>query len=261
MNSLKTTTMTTTTDLHNQLRQLGLNATAQGLDDFIARATKSRWSPQLMLEELARLEIQERSLRSLQRRLQVARIGRFRPMADFNWNWPKKIDRSTIERALTLDFIPEARNLILMGTNGLGKTMIAQNIAHAAAQAGHTVLFRTASEILADLHCDSPQILRRRLRHYARPSLLCIDELAYLSYDPDAADLLYELVSRRYERRSILITTNKAFKDWNTVFPNATSIATLLDRLTHHADITMIEGQSYRVRESELETAARRKKS
>lgn len=261
MDSLKTMTMTTTTDLQSQLRQLGLNATAQGLDDFIARASKSRWSPQLMLEELARMEIQDRSLRSLQRRLQVARIGRFRPMADFNWNWPKKIDRSTIERALTLDFIPEARNLILMGTNGLGKTMIAQNIAHAAAQAGHTVLFRTASDILADLHCDSPQILRRRLQHYARPSLLCIDELAYLSYDPDAADLLYELVSRRYERRSILITTNKAFKEWNTVFPNATSIATLLDRLTHHADVTLIEGQSYRVRESELEIAARRKKS
>jgi len=214
-----------------------------------------------MLEELARSEIQERSRLSLERRLQRARIGRFRPMADFNWSWPIKIDRSTIERALTLDFIPEARNLIVMGTNGLGKTMIAQNIAYAAVQAGHTVLFRTASEILADLHCDSPQRLRRRLQHYARPSLLCIDELAYLSYDPDAADLLFELVSRRYERRSILITTNKAFKNWNTVFPNATSIATLLDRLTHHADITLIEGESYRVRESELETAARRKKS
>ena len=257
MNSLKTTT---TTDLQSQLLQIGLNATAHGLDDFIARAVKSRWSPQLMLEELARSEIRERSRRSLERRLQLARIGRFRPMADFNWNWPKKIDRSTIERALTLDFIPDARNFIVMGTNGLGKTMIAQNIAHAAAQAGYTVLFRTASDLLADLHCDSPQILRRRLQHYARPALLCIDELAYLSYDPDAADLLYELVSRRYERRSILITTNKAFKDWNTVFPNATSIATLLDRLTHHADITLIEGQSYRVRESELEIAARRKK-
>ena len=257
MNSPKTLT---TTDLHSQLLQLGLRATAQGMDDFIARATKSRWSPQLILEELARSELQERSRRSLEQRLQRARIGRFRAMADFNWNWPTRIDRSTIERALTLDFIPEARNLILMGTNGLGKTMIAQNIAHAAVQAGHAVLFRTASEILADLHCDSPQRLRRRLQHYARPALLCIDELAYLSYDPNAADLLYELVSRRYERRSILITTNKAFKDWNTVFPNATSIATLLDRLTHHADITLIEGQSYRVRESEMETAARRKK-
>jgi DNA replication protein DnaC len=258
MNSLKTTT--TATDLKSQLLQLGLNVTAHGLDDFMARAAKSRWSPQLLLEELARSETLERSRLSLERRLQRARIGRFRPMADFNWSWPTKIDRATIERALTLDFIPEARNLIVMGTNGLGKTMIVQNIAHAAVQAGHTVLFRTASEILADLHCDSPQRLRRRLQHYARPSLLCIDELAYLSYDPDAADLLFELVSRRYECRSIVITTNKAFKNWNTVFPNATSIATLLDRLTHHADITLIEGDSYRVRESELETAARRKK-
>jgi DNA replication protein DnaC len=147
-----------------------------------------------------------------------------------------------------------------MGSNGLGKTTIAKNISYAALQAGYTVLFRTASEILTDLHCDSPQILRRRLQHYSRPAVLCIDELAYLSYDSNAADLLYEVVSRRYERRSLIITTNKAFKDWNTVFPNATSIATLLDRLTHHADITLLEGQSYRVRESELEAAARRKK-
>jgi len=88
-----------------------------------------------------------------------------------------------------------------------------------------------------------------------------VDELAYLSYDDDAADLLYELVSRRYERHSIVITTNKAFKEWNTVFPNATSIATLLDRLTHHADVTLLEGPSYRVRESEIEIAARRKKA
>ncbi len=251
----------TKTDLCSQLTQLGLKATAAGLHDLIARATKSRWSPQLLLEELARTEIRDRSDRSLQQRLHRSRTGRFRPMADFNWNWPTQIDRSTIERALTLDFIPDARNLILMGTNGLGKTMIAKNIAHAAVHAGYTVMFRTAPELLADLHCDSPQQFRRKLNHYARPSLLCIDEVGYLSYDSSAADLLYEIVNRRYERRSILITTNKAFKDWNTVFPNATSIATLLDRLTHHADITLIEGQSYRVRESEMENAARKKKS
>lgn len=250
----------TTTELCAQLHQLGLGTTAAGLNDFIARAVKGRWSPQMILEELARSEVQERSRRSLERRVQRSRVGRFHPMTDFNWNWPTKIDRPTIERALTLDFIPEARNLILMGSNGLGKTMIAKNIAQAALQAGHTVLFRTAPEILADLHCDSPQQLRRKLNHYARPHLLVIDEVGYLSYDTAAADLLYEVVNRRYERRSLLITTNKAFKDWNTVFPNATSIATLLDRLTHHADISLIEGQSYRVRESEIETAARRKK-
>ena len=257
----KTTPTTPTNSLSSQLQQIGLCALPTQLDDFIARATKSRWSAHQILEQLVQAEGAERSRRSLERRLRMSGIKSFKPMADFDWSWPAKIERDVIERALSLDFLGEARNLVMVGRNGLGKTMIAQNIAHAAAQAGHTVLFRTASDILADLHCDSPQILRRRLQHYARPSLLCIDELAYLSYDPDAADLLYELVSRRYERRSILITTNKAFKDWNTVFPNATSIATLLDRLTHHADITMIEGQSYRVRESELETAARRKKS
>jgi DNA replication protein DnaC len=248
------------TDLQSQLTQLGLTTAAQDLDDFIARATTGRWSPQMILEELARSEIQDRSRRSFERRFQHSHVGRFKPMADFEWNWPKKIDRSIIERALTLDFIPEARNLILMGSNGLGKTMVAKNIAYAALQAGYTVMFRTAPEILADLHCDSPQTFRRKLNRYGRPALLAIDEVGYLSYDTAAADLLYEVVNRRYERRSILITTNKAFKDWNTVFPNATSIATLLDRLTHHADITLIEGQSYRVRESEMEIASRRKK-
>jgi DNA replication protein DnaC len=247
-------------NLAAELASLGLTVTAQALNDFVARATKARWPPPTLLEELTRAELAERNRRSLERRIQRSRIGRFKPIADFDWNWPKKIDRDSIERALTLDFIPEARNLILLGSNGLGKTMIAKNIAHAAVLAGHSVLFRTASEILEDLHDDSPHRRRQRLNHYARPHLLCIDEVGYLSYDNNAADLLYEVVNRRYEHRSILITTNRAFKAWNAVFPNATSIATLLDRLTHHADISVIDGQSYRVRESEQETAARRRK-
>src|SRR5713226_3530868 len=109
-----------TTDLAAQLALLGLKSTAQNLDDFVARATKGRWSAQVLLEELARTELAERAHRSLQRRLRLSRIGRFKPMADFDWSWPKKIDRPLMERALTLDFIPEARNLILLGSNGLG---------------------------------------------------------------------------------------------------------------------------------------------
>ena len=254
------TSRTPKNDLAADLATLGLTVTAHGLDDFLAHATNSRWTQRILLEQLATAELDERHRRSLERRIQRSRIGRFKPIADFDWNWAKKIDRDSIERALTLDFIPEARNFILLGSNGLGKTMIAKNIAHAAVLAGHSVLFRTASEILDDLHDDSPHRRRQRLTHYARPHQLCIDEVGYLSYDNNAADLLYEVVNRRYEHRSILITTNRAFKDWNAVFPNATSIATLLDRLTHHADITVIEGQSYRVRESEQESAARRRK-
>jgi len=252
---------TPTPNLAARLAQIGLRALPPGLDDFLARAVKGRWSPLQMLEELARGEEAERSRRSLERRLRQARLGRFKPIADFDWNWPKKIDRPVIERALSLDFVPEGRNLILLGTNGVGKTMITQNIGYGAVLAGYSVLFRTASEILDDLQCDSPELQRRKLKKYARPQLLCIDELGYLSYDHHAADLLYEIVNRRYERRSIIITTNRAFKEWNQVFPNATCIATLLDRLTHHADLTVIEGASYRVRESEQEALARRKRS
>lgn len=258
MNSSVKTTMSPN-DLVSQMAHIGLKTAAQNLDDLIARATKGRWSPRLLLEELCQIETRERARLSLEHRLRFAGIGGFKPMADFDWNWPRKIERDVIERALTLDFIPEGRNLILLGRNGLGKTMIAKNIAYAAVMAGYSVLFRTAADVIDHLQCDSPQLRRRRIQAYVRPHLLCIDELAYLSYDDNAADLLYEVVNRRYEHRSVVVTTNRAFKEWNQVFPNATCIATLLDRLTHHADATVIEGESYRVHESEKEAAARRK--
>jgi DNA replication protein DnaC len=242
------------------LQQIGLRALPSGLDDFLARAAKARWSPHQILEQMAQAEIAERSRRSLERRLRLSGIKRFKPMADFDWAWPAKIERDLMERALTLDFVPEARNLVLVGRNGLGKTMIAQNICHAAVMAGHSVLFRSAAALLEDLHRQGPDGRRRRLRTYANVGLLCIDEVGYLSFDDKAADLLYEVINRRYERKPVILTTNRPFKEWNEVFPNATCIVTLLDRLLHHADVTVIEGHSYRVRESEQETAARRRK-
>lgn len=246
-------------ELARKLSRLGFRCLPSQLDDFLARAIQGRWDPRTLLEQIAQMEETEKARRSLERRLRSARLGRFKPLADFDWNWPQKIDRPLIERALTLDFIREGRNLVLLGANGLGKTMITKNIAHAAVLAGFSVLFRTASDLLDDLQSDSPLLLRRRLQKYARPALLCIDEIGYLSYDTHAADLLYEVVNRRYEHRSILVTTNRAFRDWTAVFPNATSIVSLLDRLTHHADVTVIEGQSYRRRESEQEAAQRRR--
>ena len=261
---------TTTTDLAARLTQIGLTKTASSLVDFLARATKARSSPVQILEEIARTEQIEKTRRSLEGRLRRAHIGRFKPITDFDWNWPKKLEQDVIQRALTLEFVKEGRNLVLLGSNGLGKTMISKNIAHQAVMAGFSVLFTTAAELIEDLRPRSPETLRRRLARYTAPQLLAIDEVGYLSYDSGAADLLYKVIDRRYERsgprdnnpsRSILVTTNLAFRDWNTVFPNATSIATLLDKLTHHADVTMITGESYRVHESQKESAARRKKS
>jgi DNA replication protein DnaC len=254
-------TTTRTPDLKEQLVQVGLVALADSIDDFLARASRGRFSPRQVVEEIVRLELTEGAKRSLERRLERSRIGRFKPIADFDWNWPKKIERDVIERALTLDFVEEHRNLVLLGANGVGKTMIAKNLAYQAALAGHSVLFTTAAELLDDLRTEvAHTTFRRKLTKYASPQILVIDEVGYLSYDHHAADLLYKVVDRRYEKKSIVLTTNLAFRDWNTVFPNATSIATLLDKLTHHADVTVVEGDSYRVHESQKEAAARRKK-
>jgi len=259
MNLQKTTTPTTS-NLQSKLHKIGLRGIAQNLDDFVGRAAKEQWSPHLLLETLSTLESDDRSHRSLIRRLNISGIKKFKPMVDFDWSWPKKIERDVIERALTLDFIKEAHNLILIGQNGLGKTMIAKNICHAAVLAGCSVLFRSASAVIEDLQCETAANRKRKLRNYANAGLVCIDEVGYLSYDDNAADLLYEVINRRYEHRSLILTTNRGFKEWNEVFPNASCIVTLVDRLTHHADVTRIEGDSYRCRESELESAARRKK-
>ncbi len=256
----KNPTATKPIDLAGQLAALKLNRTADELDDFIARATKGRWAPRVLLEELARAEIAEREQRSLERRRRGAKLGRFKPIDQFDWNWPEKIDRDLIERALAGDLVGRRENLVMVAAQGLGKTMLARNIALQAVLQGFSALFVEASKMLLDLGAmDSARTLNRRLAHYARPDLLCIDEVGYLSYDARAADLLFEVVSRRYEQKSIVITTNLAFVDWPGIFPNASCVTALIDRLTHHADVCLIEGESYRRREAEEAQKARRK--
>lgn len=190
MNSRTHTTTAPSPSLQAQLAQIGLDAVAAELDDFLARATKQRWSPRQILEHLAETEAAERAHRSLERRLRLSAIKKFKPMADFDWSWPTKIEREVIERALSLDFVAEARNLILLGSNGLGKTMIAQNICYTAVLAGHSVLFRSAAALLEELHRQTPEGRHRKLRTYANVGLLCIDEVGYLSFDDKSADLL-----------------------------------------------------------------------
>jgi DNA replication protein DnaC len=239
--------------LTDALTLLGLHHTAAHLDDLVALATRRRWSPTQLLEHLVTEEQQERARRSLERRLLRSRLGRFTPMDAFDWAWPKRLDRPAIEAALRLDFLAEARNLVLVAPQGLGKTMIAQNIAHQAVLAGHHVLFTTAAQLLLDLGSqESTRGLARRLNYYGHRGLLVLDELGYLSYDARAADLLFQVVSRRYERKSLVLTTNLAFSDWPTIFPNAGSAIALIDRLIHHAEIITIEGESYRRRTAEL---------
>lgn len=246
-------------DLKTALHSLGLLVAASTLDDIIALATKKRWGPTEILEHITELEEQDRTRRGLERRTKRSRLEKFKPMADFDWNWPTKVDRPLVESLLTLDFLQGARNVVLVAPGGLGKTMIAQNIAHRAILAGRSVLFLTAAQVLLDLAAqESARALERRLRHYANVGVLVIDEVGYLAFDNRNADLLFQVVSRRYQKKSLVMTTNLSFKEWNTIFPTATCATALVERVVHHADVVKIEGTSYRLREAELSATNRR---
>jgi DNA replication protein DnaC len=234
--------------------QLAERARRLGLYGLLARWPELGDQP--WVATLIDTEEAERSRRSLERRIRTSKVGRFKPIADFDWSWPDQIDRPLIEELMQLGFIEEATNVILAGPNGVGKSTIAQNLVHQALLRGHTVLYASASAMLNDLDAqDTSTALARRLRRYVNPAVLLIDEVGYLSYDSRAADLLFEVVSRRHEQRPIILTTNKPFAEWNEVFPNSSSVTALVDRLLHHAEIVKIEGESYRAKEAKERAA------
>ncbi|MEO8410570.1 MAG: ATP-binding protein [Propionivibrio sp.] len=170
-----------------------------------------------------------------------------------------------VEELMSLDFLKESANIVLLGPNGVGKSTLAKNLAYQSLIQGRTVLFTTAGQLLGDLAAlDSDSALRRRLRHYAAPDLLVIDEVGYLSYSNRHADLLFELISLRYETKSTLVTTNRPFAEWSEVFPNAACVVSLVDRLVHNAEVISIEGDSYRLKEAKERSeqrASRRRKA
>jgi DNA replication protein DnaC len=214
------------------------------------------------VEPLLQWEEQERARRSLERRIRDARLGNFKPLADFDWAWPKRIDRGALEELMALEFVREKSNVVLIGPNGVGKSTLALNLAYQSLIHGYTALFTTAGQMLGELAAlDSDSALRRRLHRYASPEVLLIDEVGYLSYSNRHADLLFELVSRRYGAASTVVTTNKPFAAWSEVFPNAACVVSLVDRLVHRAEVIAIEGESYRVKEARerAEQRARRR--
>ena len=240
------------TDLKERAKKLGLRAIVANWDHY---AGKDWLEPVIVAEE------GEKDRRSLERRLREAQIGHFKPMSQFDWDWPEKIDREQIEELFTLEFLTKKFNVVLTATNGLGKTMIAQNLASAALSRGYTTRFVKASQMLNQLlECDGASARARCLKKYCAPDLLVIDEVGYMNYDNCYADLLYEVISGRYEKvASTVVTSNRGFKQWGEIFPNAACVVTKVDRLTHKSETILIEGESYRQREAMERAAAKEK--
>jgi DNA replication protein DnaC len=206
------------------------------------------------LDYLARLiegEAAARSDRASLRRLKAARFPVLKSLEDFRFDWPKKINRLQVQDLFRLHFIKEKANVIFLGLVGLGKTHLATALGHAACQAGYSVLFANAIDVINTLAAAQKNgALKTHLRHYLAPSLLILDEVGYLPIDQHGADLLFQVISARYERGSIILTTNKAFKQWPSIFNGDSTITSaVLDRLLHHAHTVLIEGSSYRMKD------------
>jgi DNA replication protein DnaC len=186
--------------LQAQAKELRLAGLLTHWDTLVCDPARLGW-----VTELLGWEETERDQRSLESRLRSSHIGKFKPLADYEWDWPKRCDRQAIQELMTLSFMLDASDVMLVGPNGVGKSMLACNLGHQALIQGHTVLFITAGQLLGELAAlDSDSALRRRLKHYAAPDLLLIDEVGYLSYSNRHADLLFELISRRYEHKSTI---------------------------------------------------------
>ena len=241
--------------LLEQLHYLKLSFFLDNHKTLAQQAAHQQWDPLKFLAHLVDGEVLVRRERSTQRRIRLARFPVIKTLDQFHWAWPKKINRLQVQNLFRLDFIDDKANVIFLGGVGLGKSHLATALGYCACLKGHSVVFATAVDVINTLAAaQTAGRLKQELNKYLKPKLLILDELGYLPIDKLGADLLFQIISQRYEQGSIVITSNRVFKKWPEIFNNdSTLTSAILDRLLHHAETVIIEGKSYRMKD-QIET-------
>jgi len=242
---------TDSTTLDSHLDTLHLPFLKEHCQPLAATAAKNSITHLDYLTQLIEGEAALRADRAVARRIQAARFPVIKTLDTFRWDWPKKSNRLQIQDLFRLQFVHDHANVIFLGMVGIGKTHLASALGYAACQQGMSVLFANAIDVINTLHAAQTKgTLKSELRKYTNPSLLILDEVGYLPIDQRGADLLFQVISARYERGSIVLTTNKAFKQWPSIFNGDSTITSaVLDRLLHHGHTVVLEGTSYRMKD------------
>jgi len=237
-------------NITDHLSYLKLPFIRENYEAIAKTAARKQWDHIQYLSELVEQESNLRRDRCIQRRIKMARFPVIKTMDQFDWSWPKEINQAQVKNLFRLKCIEEKSNIIFIGSVGVGKTHIAMALGYKACLKNNTVLFTSAIDAVNNLiAAQHAGLLKQELKKYLKPSILILDELGYLPIDKNGADLLFQIISGRYERGSIIITTNRVFKEWPEIFNNdSTLTSALLDRLLHHTDAVLIEGDSYRMR-------------
>jgi DNA replication protein DnaC len=236
--------------LSSRLDYLRLSHVAENYDALAKQAAEKHWSHVEYLEHLLEGEYQLRQHRAVERRIVAARFGAIKTLDSFEWDWPKKINEAQVRHIFRLGFVAQKSNVIFMGRCGTGKSHLAAALGYHACQHGHSVLFTSAIDALNRLvAAKAAHRLRAEFRRYLAPSILVCDEIGYLPLDKVGADLVFQLISQRYEQGSLVLTTNSEYKRWSAIFNNDAGLTSaILDRILHRAETVVIEGKSYRMK-------------
>ena len=231
------------------LQELRLSAAAGALERHLQTTKERDLSPLQFLDALLTDEATARQEKSMQLRMRLARFPVLKTLDSFAFDEQPSLDRKIINELRTLAFVERAQNVVLLGPPGVGKTHLATGLGAQALQAGHRVYFVTAQDLLDQIRLAQLNgIPGHKQRHLANAQLLIIDELGYVEFDKAAATWLFQLICQRYERRSTIITSNKPFADWGTIFADVTLAGAMLDRILHHSHVLNLKGESYRLR-------------